>query len=324
MDLQQSIQLQREKLALRIAPPMAAIAQRCAGQLDDRTTLESILAANLPTLFHCKHLYVLDAACRQLTANITQQGQDASHFGRDRRTRPYMQGLAAGDDFRLSHAYISRNKKRPSLTAVQVIRDASGQRIGFLGADFDLRELPYTAAGYVEPDSWRQIKGDPAIRDGLFHQQRADSALDQAMDRVLPVINELLTERGVFHCKIHFSSSRATVWLVDDPYTYRILGIDALIAADTLFAYGRRPLFERAIVPAEQAMPVLEMFRTLRFADDNIYLRSGSLNMVNGLVGLNFSCDGSHYLRYDEFLSKGLEFWFGTLGVGALSQTQES
>jgi hypothetical protein len=53
------------------------------------------------------------------------------------------------------------------------------------------------------------------------------------------------------------------------------------------------------------------MFRTLRFADDTVYLRAGSLNIINGMVGLNFSCDGSHYMRYDEFLDKNTEFWFG-------------
>jgi hypothetical protein len=30
------------------------------------------------------------------------------------------------------------------------------------------------------------------------------------------------------------------------------------------------------------------------------------------MVSLNFSCDGSHYIPYDEFLAKDLEFWFGT------------
>jgi hypothetical protein len=30
--------------------------------------------------------------------------------------------------------------------------------------------------------------------------------------------------------------------------------------------------------------------------DENIDLRSGSLNIYNGIVGLNFSCDGSHYM----------------------------
>jgi hypothetical protein len=28
------------------------------------------------------------------------------------------------------------------------------------------------------------------------------------------------------------------------------------------------------------------------------------LNVVNGMVGLNFSCDGSYYLNYAEFLTQ--------------------
>jgi hypothetical protein len=49
----------------------------------------------------------------------------------------------------------------------------------------------------------------------------------------------------------------------------------------------------------------------LRFADETIYLRAASLNIVNGMVGLNFSCDGSHYMHYEEFLEKSMPFWFG-------------
>jgi hypothetical protein len=30
--------------------------------------------------------------------------------------------------------------------------------------------------------------------------------------------------------------------------------------------------------------------------DETIDLRSGSLNIHNGIVGLNFSCDGSRYM----------------------------
>jgi len=54
-----------------------------------------------------------------------------------------------------------------------------------------------------------------------------------------------------------------------------------------------------------------KQFSALRFADETIYLRSGSLNLVNGFIGLNFSCDGTHYLTYKEFLGRGLDFWFG-------------
>jgi hypothetical protein len=37
-----------------------------------------------------------------------------------------------------------------------------------------------------------------------------------------------------------------------------------------------------------------------------------SINILNGMISLTFSCDGSHYMRYDEFLAKDTVFWFGT------------
>jgi len=83
---------------------------------------------------------------------------------------------------------------------------------------------------------------------------------------------------------------------------------------DICLAYPRHEYHERAIVPADKVIEIYEIFRSLRFADDNVYLRAGSVNVINGMVGLNFSCDGSHYMRYDEFLEKSTDFWFGSLG----------
>jgi hypothetical protein len=127
-------------------------------------------------------------------------------------------------------------------------------------------------------------------------------------------MNELITEHGIFHGKLHFSSNRGTIWQIDDPFVYQILGINELTNPDICLAYPRRHYPARAIVPPERVMPVFEMFRKLRFADENVYLRAGSLNIINGMVGLNFSCDGSHYMPFDEFLDKSTEFWFGTIG----------
>jgi hypothetical protein len=217
----------------------------------------------------------------------------------------------ASIDFNLSEAYISRNKKRPSVTAVQTIRDEHGRRVGFLGVDYDLRELPHSEVIYEEPSQWRQIKGDPAIRSGLFHQQRVESVMDRHIDVVLSVHKALILDQGVHHFQVHFSSSRTTIWHRDDPYVYRILTNQELIDPNICLAYPRRPYFERAIVPPADVGKVLHQFKALRFADETIYLRSASLNIVNGTVGLNFSCDGTHYLGYDEFLAKGLDFWFG-------------
>ena len=164
---------------------------------------------------------------------------------------------------------------------------------------------------YEEPRQWRQIKGDPAIRSGLFLQQRAESQMDKKLSDVMTILEELMLEHGVYHCQIHYSSSRVTIWHVDDPYTYRILTMDELSDSEVCLAYPQRPYFERNIVPKKDICNVFKQFSALRFADETVYLRSGSLNLVNGFTGLNFSCDGTHYLIYDEFLSRGLAFWFG-------------
>jgi hypothetical protein len=50
----------------------------------------------------------------------------------------------------------------------------------------------------------------------------------------------------------------------------------------------------------------------LRLGDPTVYLRAASVNLINGLVCLNFSCDGTHYMPAQEFLVKDPAFWFGS------------
>jgi hypothetical protein len=87
--------------------------------------------------------------------------------------------------------------------------------------------------------------------------------------------------------------------------------MDELSNSDVCLAFPKRPYFHRNVVVKDEICNVFKQFRALRFADETIYLRSGSLNLVNGFIGLNFSCDGTHYLTYKEFLGRGLDFWFG-------------
>jgi len=108
-----------------------------------------------------------------------------------------------------------------------------------------------------------------------------------------------------------FSSSRTTIWLLDDPYNYRLLSMNELNDPDICLAYPRHRYSDLAIVPEVEIPKIFEYFRQLRFADETIYLRAGSINVINGMISLNFSCDGSHYLPYQEFLAKGMSFWFG-------------
>jgi hypothetical protein len=315
INLRRSIAAQRAVLHDLLAAELARHASELPPFLEDREKLDARLQEIFRQIDDCKYVYVLDSAAVQISSTINRYGADSEAFNRDRSQRPYM--LAAMRDpalvFDLSEAYISRNKKRPSLTAIQAIVDADGdgKRIGFLGVDFDLRELPHTEVLYEEPSQWRQIKGDPAIRSGLFQQQRTTSLMDENIDHVLSLHEALMIDHGVFHMHIHFSSSRSNVWHIDDPYVYRLLSMDELADTSICLAYPQRPYFERNVVPESAIAPILQQFKALRFADETIYLRNASLNLVKGAVSLNFSCDGTHYLNYREFLERGLDFWIG-------------
>lgn len=312
-DLQQSIARQRSILKHWLSSSLAHLAEGCLAAWPDRQALEQRLLEGLSELPYCKYLYVLDSHARQITSNASRSGSLPEHFGRDRSGRPYMAEALTGAPFSLSDAYISRNARRPSLTAVQHIVKPSGALLGYLGADFDLRELPATQALYEQPQQWMQLKGDPAIRAGLFHQERVASPMDERIDEVLDLVAELITVHGIFHAKLHFSSSRATLWPLDDPRRFRLHSIAELTDPDLCLAYPRCDYPGDAMVPAGDIRAILRCFRDLRFMDETLYLRSGTLNIFNGIVGLTFSCDGSHYMPWHEFLDKNVGFWLGTV-----------
>jgi hypothetical protein len=321
--LQTAVARQRMLLSSRLAGPMRRLAGNCAAAWPEREALEKVLEQGLELLPYSKYLFVLDDGARQITSNISHTGPLPENFGRDRSERPYLSDAIAGEKFSLSNAYISRNARRPSLTATQHVLDKDGRLLGYLGVDFDLRELPLTREVYRQPEQWMQIKGDPAIRGGLFLQERVDSAMDKRIDEVLDLVVELVEIHGVFHAKLHFSSSRATLWLLDDPFRYRILDIEDLTDPGICLAWKQRDYPTDAEIPKQRIKDVFHTMRDLRFMDETIYLRAGSLNIFNGIVGLNFSCDGSHYMHWSEFLDKNVGFWMGTSNLETETDTTD-
>ena len=309
--VQAQIREQRRALKEMLAQPLADIAVASRAAWGDRERLGTVLAAAIQTISYCKFMYALRPDGIQISDNFTQTGRDAGDYGRDRSARPYMREAVPASGFLLSQAYISMRVKRPSLTAIQLVRDDSGHVLGFIGADFDLRDLPLTRELADESRSWRQIKGDPSIRGTVFHQSRTDSQMDLHFDTVLSVIEELVLDHGIFHCKLHLSSSRATVWLMEDPYRYRLLDMAGLIQPDICLTFPLHDYPADALIPAERIREILLTIKRLRFVDETFYLRSATLNIFNGMIALTFSCDGTHYLAWDEFLAKGDAFWVG-------------
>ena len=304
-----SIYLQREELARHLREPMARLAERCIEAWGDREGLNAVLEEGFGGVPHRAYLYCMDTTGRQICDNVGNGSIAPEHFGRDRSQRPYMKEVVPSWGFLLSDAYISLTQNRPSLTALQVVRTES-HSLGYLGADFDLRNLPVTAELYDEPGYWRQVKGDPAIRGTVFLQSRVESPMDRNLDQALSILEELLTQRGVFQCQIHFSSSQATIWTTDDPFRYRILDHEALNDPDICLVFPSRPYPANGAIPQVDIKRILGTMQSLRLTDPTFYLRTASINIYNGMVSLTFSCDGSHYMPYIEFLLKDTSFWF--------------
>ena len=306
-----AIHHQRLMLADLLSAPLAKLAANCAAAWGERDKLDIVLTDGFRSIPHCVFLYALDSNGIQISDNVSSSGLLPEHYGRDRSRRPYMRETVPYWGFLLSDAYLSLRANRPSLTALQVVR-RDDKMLGFLGADFDLRDLPVTSGRYEESRDWRQIKGDPAIRSTVFQQCRINSLMDNNMESAMAILEELLTERGMFQGVMHFSSSRATIWLMEDPYRYRILDHEALSDPDVCLLYSRRPYPEDALIPQDRIDPILNGMRQLRLADETLYLRSASINIFNGMISLTFSCDGTHYMSWSEFLDKDMSFWVGS------------
>lgn len=121
----------------------------------------------------------------QISDNLGAAGVEPGYFGRNRSDRPYMhEPVPPGDSY--SPTPISLRQQRPSLTALQMVWGEGGA-LGYLAADFDLRDLPVTSKLYDEPDAWRQFKGDPVIRGTLFQQCRVESPMDRNLDQALSI-----------------------------------------------------------------------------------------------------------------------------------------
>ncbi len=304
-----SIYLQREELARTLREPLTQLAEKCTHAWGNREQLDVLLMEGFVGIPYCTFLYCVGTDGIQICDNVGKTGLAPEHFGRDRSRRPYMKEAVPSWGFLLSDAYISLEEQRPSLTALQVVRTGS-QTSGYLGADFDLRDLPVTADLYDEPGYWRQVKGAPAIRGTVFQQCRIESPMDRNIEQAASILEELLTQRGVFQCQIHFSSSQAMIWTVDDPFRYRMLDHEALSDPDICLVFPPQPYPGDAAIPQVDIRRILNVMRSLRLADPNIYLRMASINLFNGMITLTFSCDGSHYMSYVEFLMKDTSFWF--------------
>ncbi|MEW8385144.1 MAG: hypothetical protein AB2704_25060, partial [Candidatus Thiodiazotropha taylori] len=308
--VKQIILAKKDALAGAIGEPLSELAKQCAQVWQDPDALDGVLLEHIGDITNCEFLYAWDLEGLEISSLVMPDGLDKSWRGRDLSERPYLKNNLPFKGVMLSSVYHSQFSHRECVTALQAVRQ-NKNLVGFIAADFSLDKLNADENASMGQPQWQQFKGDPAVRGQLFMQQRVQSRLDEHIDSVHETVYDLMTEHGIFHCKIHFSSGRCSFWDMDDPYSYHIHGVEEIIDPDIVLAYPLHPYPERAKVTPQQLRDVLQEFKALRFVDETIYLRSASVNIMNGMLGLTFSCDGSHYMPVEEFLAKNLSFWLG-------------
>jgi hypothetical protein len=315
-DLSKIIDLRLSALSFALREPLAEIAGLCGETFDQPSRLNQALRSGIQRLETCALVYVVNPFGIQMSANVSRNQQDEEYFGQDLSSRDWFRLARENrDPVFMSDVYISRPENAIGITAVQRIVAHGGTVLGYLCADFLLRNLPLATPDLPRINHWKRIAGDPSIRDLMYHQERNVSAMERSYEDLKVIIHDLVSHRGIFHFKLHFSSSRATLWSAHDPMRYRVHVLEEILKPSICVAYDSQPPIEESCVGGEQLEQVLDLFFTLRTSDPYLYLRAASLNVVNGLVGLNLSWDSQHFLSVDEFLASDSAHWIGADNV---------
>lgn len=300
-----SIYKQRKSLAQILREPLEQLTNNCIPMWGHRESIENLFLVSFSRIPYCDRLYALDKDGIQVSESIGRTGIQPGFLGRDRSQDSFMREVVPAWGFLLSDAYLSMNHQHPSFTALQLVRTGDGV-LGYIGADFDLRDLPITAGLYLEPGEWRQSNHTALLSNLVFRQSRSESSLED----ILPVVESLLVERGVFQCQIHFASCQVTVWTLEDPYRYQVLDYAGLTDSNILQDFPRMPYPYNAKIPRHYIARILDVMKLSHVCDQAVYLRFASLNIFTGQISFSSSQDDSHYVSHDEFLTKQGRPWF--------------
>ncbi len=308
MQIIHTIAQQQELFCSWVSTPLRNIAEHC-GEIwscegREEAQLTQALQESMKQIPQFALCYLLSPEGTIISPTISHDGCDQSDIGRDISQRPYFLERIEGQDFFLSRPYTSIKTQHPCMTALQSVY-VNGQLFAFIAIDFDGSAEESPAKGF-HLRSYTQIKGDPSIRQNLFAQTRTITPMEEQIDPAHDHAEWLLKHHGAFFVQLRYSRSTATVRFTDRPYHDTMFTLDELLESNSI---NRQPITSMATISPEQIRPVLDLFKELRYADDNIYLRSGSLNVISGMVELNFSCDGTHCLPATEFLEKSVDFW---------------
>ncbi len=205
-----------------------------------------------------------------------------------------------------------------------------------------LKESIVSATGINAETLQVGIKGDPSLRETALERAKYRSVIDDIYDEVRGRLEDLLLNRGTYRLYIGFNSGEVRTHSIFDPlreethsvekfldssyverhfpvisYDDKVAGMRDIYRAlrnsalfDKLPGYWRNIFEKRHIhwkpMEREAIAPIMVNLKTLRDMPD-YYLRNVSICIVQGLVRMQFNCDGTQLVsakNYRRFLEE--------------------
>jgi hypothetical protein len=201
-----------------------------------------------------------------------------------------------------------------------------------------LQESIVSAAGLNSEQVLIGIKGDPSLRESAPLRKRYDSKVDSLFEKLEPNLEDIMLNRGIYRIFVGFNSGEIRTNSVFDPLRQEIHDAEKIADPDyinrhfpmieyqdkvslmrELYATLRASEYYRNIpsywqnilnrrsqkwVPLEpENIPnILTTVRKLRDIEE-YYLRNITICIVQGIVRMQFNCDGTQIIDAHNFKS---------------------
>jgi hypothetical protein len=199
-----------------------------------------------------------------------------------------------------------------------------------------LQESIVSAAGLDTEQVLIGIKGDPSLRESASQRKRYDSKVDALFDQLEPNLEDIMINRGIYRIYIGFNSGEIRTNSIFDPLRQEIHDAEKISDSDyisrhfpkinyadkvalmrNLYTTLRASEYYKAIpsywqnilnrrsqnwkpLEAENIPNILSTVRKLRDIE-GYYLRNITICIVQGIVRMQFNCDGTQIIDAHNF-----------------------
>ncbi len=199
-----------------------------------------------------------------------------------------------------------------------------------------LQESIVSAAGLNSEQVLIGIKGDPSLRESAPLRKRYDSKVDHLFDQLEPNLEDIMLNRGIYRIFVGFNSGEIRTNSVFDPLRQEIHDAEKIANSDyinrhfPLIDYNDKIELMRELYSAlraskhyqnipgywqnilnrrsqhwlplepENISKILSTVRALRDIEE-YYLRNITICIVQGIVRMQFNCDGTQIIDAHNF-----------------------